>query len=190
MPENTVGERIKQLRDNQNITIQELSERSGVNQELISKIEEGDVLPSLTPLIKISRTLGVRLGTLLDDRIQDEPIIVRKGKTRRVIHFSGREDETGSSNLNFHSLGAGKSDRHMEPFIIDVELHEDDFKLSSHEGEEFIYVLEGEIEVIYGQDTYTLQAGDSIYYDSIVPHHLHAAGEEKARILAVVYTPF
>lgn len=80
MPANTVGERIKQLRDNQNITLEELAERSGVNRELIKKIEEGDILPSLTPLIKISRTLGVRLGTLLDDRVQDEPVIVRKGK--------------------------------------------------------------------------------------------------------------
>ncbi|BAZ98705.1 MULTISPECIES: helix-turn-helix domain-containing protein [Methanothermobacter] len=190
MPENTVGERIKQLRDNQNITVDELAERSGVNAELINKIEEGDIIPSLTPLIKISRTLGVRLGTLLDDRVQDEPVIVRKGKTERVIHFSGYEEKTDTSNLSFHSLGAGKGDRHMEPFIIDVELHTDDFKLSSHEGEEFIYVLEGEIEVIYGQDRYLLSEGDSIYYDSVVPHHLHAAGEENARILAVVYTPF
>ncbi|QHN07532.1 helix-turn-helix domain-containing protein [Methanothermobacter sp. THM-2] len=190
MPANTVGERIKQLRDNQNITLEELAERSGVNRELIKKIEEGDILPSLTPLIKISRTLGVRLGTLLDDRVQDEPVIVRRGKTQRVIHFSGYEESADTSNLNFHSLGAGKSDRHMEPFLIDVELHSDDFELSSHEGEEFIYVLEGEIEVIYGQEKYRLGEGDSIYYDSVVPHHLHAAGENDAKILAVVYTPF
>lgn len=78
----------------------------------------------------------------------------------------------------------------MEPFLIDVELHSDDFELSSHEGEEFIYVLKGEIEVIYGQEKYRLGEGDSIYYDSVVPHHLHAAGENDARILAVVYTPF
>lgn len=190
MPEDTVGKRIKQLRDNQSISIPELAERSGVSEDLIRKIEEGDILPSLTPLIKISRTLGVRLGTLLDDRIQDEPIIVRKGKSQRVIHFSGREEETDTTNLNFYSLGAGKSDRHMEPFIIDVELHRDDFKLSSHEGEEFIYVLDGEVEIIYGQETYRLSKGDSIYYDSVVPHHLHAAGKDNAKILAVIYTPF
>ena len=60
--------------------------------------------------------------------------------------------------------------------------------LSSHEGEEFIYVMKGEIEVLYGQETYLVSEGDSIYYDSVVPHDLHAFGDE-AKILAVVYTP-
>ena len=66
---------------------------------------------------------------------------------------------------------------------------EEEVKLSTHEGEEFIYVLEGEIEILYGKDKYELKAGDSIYYESIVAHHLHSHGSEKAKILAVIYTP-
>ena len=62
--------------------------------------------------------------------------------------------------------------------------------MSSHEGEEFIYVLEGEIEVIYGKDSFIIGPGDTIFYDSAVPHHLHASGEDKAKILAVLYTPY
>ena len=62
--------------------------------------------------------------------------------------------------------------------------------MSSHEGEEFIYVLEGEIEVIYGKDSFEISEGDSIFYDSVVPHHLHATGEKKSKILAVLYTPY
>jgi uncharacterized cupin superfamily protein len=78
----------------------------------------------------------------------------------------------------------------MEPYIIDIyPSSEEGYKLSSHEGEEFIYVLHGEIEVMYGKDIYTLTEGDSIYYDSIVKHHLHSRGESTARILAVVYAP-
>ncbi|MGZ7070058.1 MAG: cupin domain-containing protein, partial [Methanobacterium sp.] len=74
---------------------------------------------------------------------------------------------------------------------IDVHLPgTEDYKLSSHEGEEFIYVMDGEIEILYGQDKYLVSAGDSIYYDSIVPHDLHAYGGKDAKILAVVYTPF
>ena len=61
--------------------------------------------------------------------------------------------------------------------------------LSSHEGEEFVYVLDGAIEIEYGKDLHVLQPGDSIYYDSIVPHQLRAHGDTPARILAVVYTP-
>jgi len=64
-----------------------------------------------------------------------------------------------------------------------------DHKLSSHEGEEFLYVLDGALEVEYGKSTHTLATGDSIYYDSIVPHQVRAAGESAARILAVVYAP-
>ena len=79
----------------------------------------------------------------------------------------------------------------MEPFLIDIEPGQTDFALSSHEGEEFIYVLEGAIEVIYGKEKYYLGEGDSIYYDSIVAHHVHAQNEvNRARILGVVYTPF
>jgi quercetin dioxygenase-like cupin family protein len=77
----------------------------------------------------------------------------------------------------------------MEPFIIDVHhMPADEYKLSSHEGEEFIYVLKGSIEIFYGQQKFLLNEGDSIYYDSIVPHDLHAH-QEDAKILAVVYAP-
>ncbi len=64
-----------------------------------------------------------------------------------------------------------------------------DFVLS-HEGEEFIMVMEGTMEISYGKNTYLLEEGDSIYYDSIVPHHVHAYEGQAAKILAVVYTPF
>ena len=78
----------------------------------------------------------------------------------------------------------------MDPFIIDIfPSSEEEIKLSTHEGEEFIYVLEGEVEIIYGKDKYELKQGDSIYYESIVAHHVHSHGESKAKILAVVYTP-
>ena len=77
----------------------------------------------------------------------------------------------------------------MEPFVIDVEPGTAEVPaLSTHEGEEFIYVLEGHIEINYGQKVYQLEVGDSLYYDSIVPHHVHATGGS-ARILAVVYAP-
>ena len=79
-----------------------------------------------------------------------------------------------------------------EPFLIDVAPSEDgvDFVLSTHEGEEFIYVLEGILEINYGKNTYILEEGDSIYYDSIVAHHVHAAADNTAKILGVIYTPY
>ena len=79
----------------------------------------------------------------------------------------------------------------MEPFIIDINpTVETDFVQSSHEGEEFIYVLNGKIEIKYGKSVYTLSEGDSIYYDSVVDHHVHAAEDSPAKIMAVVYASF
>ena len=79
----------------------------------------------------------------------------------------------------------------MEPFIIDINpSDEHDFQPSAHEGEEFIYVMQGEVEVDYGKDKYTLAEGDSIYYDSIVKHHIHGVPGKSAKILALVYIPF
>lgn len=188
--ENQLGIKIQQIRENREMSVKELAEESQCSKEVIESIESGDLIPSLTPLIKIARVLGVRLGTFLDDAPQTGPVMVKSGKSEQVIHFSGKEDHPDTSALDFYSLASGKADRHMEPFIIDVRIPASkDYKLSSHEGEEFIYVMSGKIEILYGQENYLLSEGDSIYYDSIVPHDLHAYGED-AKILAVVYTPF
>jgi len=79
----------------------------------------------------------------------------------------------------------------MEPFVINIQANKTkDFVMSSHEGEEFIYVLEGIIQISYGKDTFILEEGDSIYYDSIIDHLVQAGNGEDAKILAVVYAPF
>jgi transcriptional regulator with XRE-family HTH domain len=187
---NEIGAKIKELRKSREMTLESLAKESNISLDLMENIEKGKIVPSLTPLTKIARSLGVRLGTFLDDAPQTGPIIVKKGKSDRVMYFSGEENQTDVSALEFYSLGAGKNDRNMEPFIIDVHTNEGEFVLSSHEGEEFIYVLEGEIEVKYGKDNYIISKGDSIYYDSIVPHHLHSHNGKMSKILAIVYTPF
>ncbi len=184
------AQKIKDIRARQDMTIEELSERSGVKLEVLQAMENGEVIPSLTPLTKMARALGVRLGTFLDDTPELGPVVTRGGETENSLYFSGREDVTNATNPEFHSLGAVKIDRNIDPFIIDIDFEEGDKELSSHEGEEFIYVLEGEIELIYGKDTFTIGKGDTIFYDSVVPHHLHASGNDKAKILAVLYTPY
>ena len=181
--------KMKSIRERQNMTIEELAEASGVKLEVLQAMENGEVIPSLTPLTKMARALGVRLGTFLDDTPQIGPVVTRGGKTENTLYFSGREDVTNATNLEYHSLGAGKIDRNIDPFIIEIAYEEGEKELSSHEGEEFIYVLEGEIEVIYGKDSFIIGEGDSIFYDSVVPHHLHANGKN-SKILAVLYTPY
>ncbi len=191
---NIVGQRIKNIREKRQMTIEDLAaaipgERQA-NHELIVSLERGETVPSLTPLLQIARALGVRLGSFLDDQ-QGSPIVLTKaGQVASTSRFAGSNLGVAKNELAFNSLAPNKSDRHMEPFLIDVKPHAGQVVTSTHEGEEFIYVLEGKIEIVYGKETYQLEAGDSIYYDSIVPHHLHAAGQSQAKILAVVYAPF
>ena len=186
-----IGAKIKSIRESKQLSTQEVSERSGLSIEQIERIEGNIDFPSLAPLIKIARVLGVRLGTFLDDQAELGPVICRKKDSNDTnsIGFSNN-DSKARKHMEYHSLSKSKADRHMEPFIIDVMPTEDtDFVLSSHEGEEFIMVMEGIMEISYGKNTYLLEEGDSIYYDSIVPHHVHAYEGQAAKILAVVYTP-
>lgn len=185
-----VGEKIKSLRETREISVAELAERTALSVEQIERIENNVDIPSLAPLIKIARALGVRLGTFLDDQDEVGAVVCRKQETAdATISFSNNAADA-RTHMRYHSLSKSKADRHMEPFIIDIEaVGETDYELSSHEGEEFVYVMEGTIEVCHGKNKYVIEAGDTIYYDSIVPHHLHGYQGEAAKILAVVYTP-
>ncbi len=186
----TVGEKIKQIREMKKVSLEELAERSGMELVMIQKIEQEKNIPSLAPLIKIARALGVRLGTFLDDSDAYGPVVVRSGEHQKGVRFTSQSSEA-REHLNFFSLAYDKAGRNMEPFIVDIEPGlQSDYMLSSHEGEEFIYVLEGEIEINYGKEVYHLAKGDSIYLDSIVLHNVHAGNNQSARILAVVYAPF
>jgi len=188
--EKTVGGKIKQIREMKKVSVEELAERSGMDTSMILKIEEEKNVPSLAPLIKIARALGVRLGTFLDDSDSYGPVVVRSGEYPKGARFTSQTSEA-REHLNFFSLAFDKAGRNMEPFIVDIEPGlQSDYMLSSHEGEEFIYVLEGEIEINYGKEVYRLAKGDSIYLDSIVLHNVHAGNNQSAKILAVVYAPF
>ena len=187
-----IGEKIKRLRESKNLSVNEIAERTGLSSIQIARIENNEELPSLAPLIKLARVLGVRLGTFLDDQQELGPVVCRKNERieGEGISFSNNARTTGK-NMSYYALSQDKSGRHMEPFLIDVlPAQKEDFIFSSHEGEEFIYVMEGVIEINYGQDTYLLEEGDSIYYDSIVSHHVHAGNAYPAQIIGVIYTPY
>jgi len=183
-----IGDKVSTVRASLGLTCEQLAERSGCEVAVIERIEAGELVPSLAPLIKISRAMGVRLGTLLDDDTQVGPVVTRADEAEAVARLKSLETGAGAGTLDFFSLAAGKTARHMEPFLIDVHPAAE-VALSGHEGEEFLFVLGGELEVAYGKDVVTLGVGDSIYYDSIVPHQVRAAGDSPARILAVVYAP-
>jgi quercetin dioxygenase-like cupin family protein len=182
------GPRTATLRTTLGLSVEELAARSGCDAGLIEQLERGQLAPSLAPLAKIARALGVRLGTLLDDEQKVGPVVTRRDEAHGVTRFRNAGKLGVGTTLEYRALASGKSTRHMEPFLVTIspgKTHE----ISSHEGEEFIYVLDGRIEVEYGKETYTLVAGDSIYFDSIVAHRVQAAGNAGARVLSTVYAP-
>ncbi|MBN1192262.1 MAG: cupin domain-containing protein [Coriobacteriia bacterium] len=187
---NRIGSKITTLRESLGPSVDDLAERSGCDAVTIERLESGEFAPSLAPLMKLTRALGVRLGTLLDDETELGPIVTRRDDAEVVSRLRDLETVSDAGVLGFFSLAAGKSARHMEPFLVDVQpASAGQHKLSSHEGEEFLYCLKGALEVEYGKETYTLAEGDSIYYDSIVPHQVRASDGASARIIAVVYAP-
>ena len=187
-----IGAKIRGLRETKNLSIEEIAERSGLTVEQIESIETDQNLPSLGPLIKIARALGVRLGTFMDDNDDLDPIVTRAADREKDSSISFSNDATDArKHMEYHPLAQQKAGRHMEPFVIDINPEDSpEFQLSAHEGEEFIYVMQGEVEIVYGKETYKLGEGDSIFYDSIVKHHVHGAPGKSAKILAVVYIPF
>lgn len=186
---NKIGKKIKEYREIRQIKREDLALKANLSASQLEYIEEKGNVPSLGHLIKITRALGVRIGTFLDDMDHVGPVIIRSGDEKSTLSFSTKNNKI-REHLNFYSLAQDKSGRHMEPFIVEIEpINESDYKLSSHEGEEFIYVLEGNIEINYGKDLFQLSKGDSIYLDSIVAHNVHGLGEQSAKILAVVYYP-
>lgn len=183
-----VGPRIAKYMARNDISIDALAERTGLPAALLTSIRDDAVYPSLGPLVKIARALGVRLGTFLDDQESIDPLIIRRAERQNALSTLRAKDRP--VEIRFYSLGRGKTDRHMEPFFVEL-LPESarDGELSSHEGEEFIVVMEGRVEVVYGRETHVLAVGDSIYYNSIVPHHVGCLGDTPAAIYAVLYIP-
>jgi len=183
-----VSSRIRYCMEKRGMDLETLASLTGLETSFLDTMLRENVYPPLGPLMKIARALGVRLGTFLDDQESKDPFIVRQADKEAEFSVLAGKDKPAA--LKFYSLGKGKTDRHMEPFFVEI-LPESarEKKLSSHEGEEFIAVLEGSIEILYGQETHVLNPGDSVYYNSVVPHYVSCRGDEKARIHAVIYIP-
>ena len=190
MSDTGIGRKITELREALLLSPEQLAERCGTDVATIKEIEAGEIVPSLAPLIKITRALGVRLGTLLDDDENLGPVVVRSEEYMQTTRLKALETQSDAGGLVFNALAEGKASRHMEPFYITLEPSDaTEHQLSAHEGEEWLFALEGPIEIEYGKDIFVLAPGDSIYYDSIVPHQVRAHEGAPARFVACVYTP-
>ncbi|MCG6879046.1 MAG: cupin domain-containing protein [Deltaproteobacteria bacterium] len=181
-----VGERVKQVRKDRDLTLQDISQRTDLEVAFLEQIENGSVAPPLGTVIKLAKALDLKMGYFISGD-EDRPFtIVRKNDGKVVSRYSSKKGKY--YGYGYESLAPHKKDRHMEPFLVSLEPSESDEERSAHDGQEFIYVLEGAMEVRLGEEVYVLDPGDSIYYDSTVPHLVKNHGKDVTRILAVLYS--
>lgn len=169
-----------------NSTVELVAEQCGMSPAKFRQILDDKITPNISCLLKISRALGVTVDMLTDGSEASVLSVTHKDSRIEVCGHQEGNCET----MSFHSLAPAKMMRSMEPFMITLSRDESALtSISSHEGEEFIYVLRGEVELTLGDEVLNLIGGDSIYYDSIVPHS-YKSMSESSKLLAVLYNPW
>ena len=178
-----VGKRIKQLREERGISIEDLSSLTGFDVARLESIEAGEEKPQLGTVMKLSKALDSAVGRLVSGMGSKLYSITRKNERKQISRSSSK---TGKKNVySYMSLAPEVQGRHMEALIVQLEKTEDT-EVSIHNGEEFIFVLDGVVNLTIGKETYDLDPGDSAYYLSTTSHYI-TASTDKATILAVLY---
>jgi quercetin dioxygenase-like cupin family protein len=180
----SLGERIREARDMRGLTLEDLSSRSGISVDTLERVEMNRGIPPLGELIRLGKALEMKMGYFISAGV-DRPMTVVRVGSRRTVARRGKEMSEQYGYV-YESLAPEKANRLMEPFL--VTLVPTDFgELSNHDGQEFIFVLEGEIRAQVGKEVEILHPGDSIYYDSFHPHLVKCHGRKPAKILAVIH---
>ncbi len=178
-----VGQRIQKIREEKGLTLEELSRLTGFDVQFLSSLEKNEAQPQLGTVIKLSKALDSAFGRLVSGIGDKLYSITRKNERRTVARSTSK---TGKRQVyTYKSLAPEVKGRHMEALIVQLEV-DPDKEISVHEGEEFIFVLDGIVVLEIGDDKFELEPGDSAYYLSTTPHHI-AAKRDKATILAVLY---
>lgn len=180
---NTLPQRLKALRRRHGLSLEQLACRTDLTKSYLSKLERGLSEPSISTVLKISEAYGIGVAQLVGDAatIQEESVSVVRVAERVPLQQNG-----DARDQRYQSIAGKRLVRKMEPFVVhpprvfmeaDVE--------SRHSGEELMVVLRGAIEVEVGHVTARLERGDSIYFDSEIPHRMRTIGRGVAEVLVV-----
>ena len=182
-----IGQKIRKLRKEERLTLQDLSDLSGLSKPLLSQIENDQVIPPIATLLKIAKGLRVGIHFFFEEEEDRQKfVLLRSGDLKSSRRRSGNDSP---QSYLYHSLAPGLRHKSMEPFLVEFEAGDwNESLFYKHDGEEFIYLLEGELEFHYGQEIMVLKTGDSIYYDSSESHGYISLGSEKAKAVAVLYS--
>jgi len=179
------GDRIRRIREERGLSIKDLSSRAGIDVAALRRIESGETIPALGQLVRLGRALDMKMGYLISPGICATMTVVHKDERRPVSRYGATKSML--CGYSYESLAPEKAERFMEPFIVTlVPTETEDF--STHAGQEFLYVLAGEVKVQVGDRVDLLKPGDAAYYDSVEPHLVRCVGTSPAQIVAVLYT--
>ena len=180
-----MGERVKEARENRGLSLFDLYLRTNIDVDQLSQIEEGEVVPPLGTVIKLAKALDLKIGYFISGEEGKPFTIVRRDDRKAVSRHDPKKEQY--YGYEYVPLAPHKTDRHMEPFLVTLDPSETEEERSTHDGQEFIFVLDGKMEVRLGEEIHILEPGDSIYYDSTVPHLVKCHNKESTKILAVLY---
>ncbi len=172
------GDNIKKVREYKNLSRKDLAEAIGKDEKFLEEVEVKGLEPSVSDLLKIATVLDTDISALIYGKeFREKGVVVTRADSR--IKVDRRK------SFDYENLAPYYSGRHMEPLLVDVYSGKP-LEYSVHEGEEFHYVMEGTLKIIVGGKEHVLNQGDSVYFDSSLPHALTAV-EDKAKILVAVY---
>ena len=178
-----VGQRIRALREAQDMSLEQVAKLAGITVERLKAYEEGTAVPAIGAVIQLSRVLGSKTEGLLlgGATVSEQLTICRAGEGH-----SGDQGDTEQSYTYQTLTRPGTEGHRMEPFLLAFDPGAEKPVPISHDGQEFCYVLSGLIEFTYDGRTFILEPGDSVYHDATKPHTFHGLGSSIARMLAVV----
>ena len=183
--EESPGDRIRRVRQERGLTIKDLSSRTGIDTADLERMESSETIPALGQLVRLGRALDMKMGYFISPGVDQFMTVVRKEARRPISRYG--ETKSMEHGYFYESLAPEKADRLMEPFIVTlVPTATDEF--STHSGQEFLYVLKGELKLQVGDRVEFLKPGDAAYYDSNQPHLVRCAGTTVTKVLAVLYT--
>jgi transcriptional regulator with XRE-family HTH domain len=178
-----VGERIQKLREAQGLSRDRVSHLAGIPVDRLEAYEKGSVVASIGEVIKLSRVLGSKVEGMLHGggTVSEDITICRAGES-----LSGEQGNTDQSYSYSCLTRPGTVGHIMEPFLLTFDPRTPAGPPITHDGQEFVLILDGSIELFYDEKRYRLEKGDSAYINAALPHTFHGVGDTIARMLAVV----
>ncbi len=177
-----LAEKIRELREAKGLSREELAEKMGVSSSLLAQVEEGKTVPSVATLIHLSRCLDVPLRTFTGLEEEERLVVVRAHERKEV----DRRPRAGPSKSGYHYQTLASKEGIDAFYITFEEKAEDERVFFLHGGKEFLYVLDGRLELCLDEDCVVLGPGDSASYESKYPHSLRGVGGP-ARAIVVIY---